>query len=161
MSCAARYRETTSLEFILNLFKFFFTANSRRTRTVKTPIRTMSDATSPGTASPLCNFQTGPPTSQRFPTLRHAPRVFAGRRNIYRRRVTTLGERNVFCSMLSLRTNIFSFLRVVCTRVGGLPRTRTSTPPAVRYSLSRVVALCRCAGRRERETRVTPMRIRT
>jgi len=27
MSCAARLSETTSLEFILNLFKFFFTAN--------------------------------------------------------------------------------------------------------------------------------------
>jgi hypothetical protein len=25
MSCAARYSETTSLEFILNPFKFFFT----------------------------------------------------------------------------------------------------------------------------------------
>ncbi|TXC86825.1 hypothetical protein FRZ40_04100 [Paraburkholderia azotifigens] len=25
MSCAARYQETTSLEFILNPFKFFFT----------------------------------------------------------------------------------------------------------------------------------------
>ncbi|TDG25578.1 hypothetical protein EYW47_07100 [Paraburkholderia silviterrae] len=29
MSCAARYSETTSLEFILNLFEFFFTQKSR------------------------------------------------------------------------------------------------------------------------------------
>jgi hypothetical protein len=37
MSCAARYSETTSLEFILNPFEFFFTtyvAKSRRTRLV-------------------------------------------------------------------------------------------------------------------------------
>ncbi len=32
MSCAARYQETTSLEFILNPFKFFFTDYVKKSR---------------------------------------------------------------------------------------------------------------------------------
>jgi hypothetical protein len=40
MSCAARYQETTSLEFILNPFKFFFTnyvVKNRATDTSTSP----------------------------------------------------------------------------------------------------------------------------
>ncbi|HKT99098.1 MAG TPA: hypothetical protein VJS30_21635, partial [Paraburkholderia sp.] len=38
MSCAARYSETTSLEFILNLFEFFFTQKSRLIEAAKSTL---------------------------------------------------------------------------------------------------------------------------